>query len=90
MSVKYIPEDVTNHVTCTRKNEEKKRDRGRPIKRPNSKYISNVGTYNTTEVLEEWRRVCIVHSLLHKEDQMLVTNLLQPMPQTIPNCFGMV
>ena len=37
--------------------------------------------YNTAEALEERRRVCIEHGLLHKEDQMLVKNLLQPIPQ---------
>ena len=42
---------------------------------------SNLGTYNTAEALEERRRVCIEHGLLRKEDQMLVKNLLQPMPQ---------
>ena len=42
---------------------------------------SNLGTYNTAEALEERRRVCIEHGLLRKEDQMLVKNLLRPMPQ---------
>ena len=42
---------------------------------------SNLGMYNTAEALEERRRVCIEHGLLCKEDQMLVKNLLQPMPQ---------
>ena len=41
---------------------------------------SNLGMYNTAEALEERRRVCIEHGLLCK-DQMLVKNLLQPMPQ---------
>ena len=42
---------------------------------------SNLGTYNMAEALEERRRVCVEHGLLCKEDQMLVKNLLQPMPQ---------
>ena len=42
---------------------------------------SNLGMYNTAEALEEGRRVCIEHGLPRKEDQMLVKNLLQPMPQ---------
>ncbi|XP_068728633.1 trichohyalin-like [Montipora capricornis] len=41
----------------------------------------NLGTYNTAQALGERRRVCIEHGLLRKEDQMLVKNLLQPMPQ---------
>ena len=41
-----------------------------------------LGTYNTTEAIEEWRRVCVDLGILRQQDQHLVKCVQEPLPTT--------